>query len=69
MNDGEKVYLENAKLYPTYDSKESDKTVNGEYFIYNSKTKNDRIRITDDINKVNLPCSMTGWVDISDIKQ
>ena len=67
MDKGTKVYLEEAKVYPTYDSKISSKVITGDYYIYNDKERNNRIRVTDDKDKVDLPCSMTGWVDLTDI--
>jgi len=57
----------NTSLYPTYDSKNSDESVSGEYWIYNGTVRNKRVRITDSKDKVDVPCSMTGWVDIKSI--
>lgn len=69
MISGDKVeVLENTKLYPTYDSQKSSKTIAGIYYIYDKTEKNNRIRITDNIDKVGKPCMMTGWVDINNIR-
>lgn len=63
----DEIRLNNAKLYPTYDSRNSIKTITGPYYIYNNTIKNNRIRVTDSKDKVGKPCQMTGWVNITDI--
>ena len=63
----DEVRLINAKLYPTYDSKNSIKTITGAYYIYNNTIRNNRIRVTDSKDKVGKPCQMTGWINTSDI--
>ena len=68
MEKGTKIHVENCKVYPTHDSKINSIIINGDYYIYNETERNNRIRVTDDINKINIPCSMTGWININDIK-
>lgn len=68
MNVGDRVKLENAKLYSAYCSKVADEKISGEYFIYKETIKNNRIRITDDISRVNIPHACTGWVNVTDCK-
>ena len=67
MPKGTKVQLLNASIYPTYDSKIKSSIMSGTFYIYNEKVKNNRIRITDNISKIDVPCSMTGWVNLNDI--
>lgn len=62
-----KVLVSEARVYPTYDSKNSVKIVSGYYYIFNDTTRNGRIRITDSLERVNKPCQMTGWIDIDRI--
>ena len=61
---GLEVEVNNAKLYPTYDAKAPSSTITGTYYIYNTIVKNNRVRLTDDKDKVGKPCQMTGWVDL-----
>lgn len=68
METGNQVAVSLTKLYPTWDTKEYKKTIEGTYWIYDSKVKNNRIRVTDSEDKVGKPCSMTGWIDISAIE-
>ena len=60
---GMKIELKDEKIYPTYDSKTYSSIVNGTYWIYDEKVRNNRIRITDSEDKVGKPCMMTGWID------
>ena len=68
-NKKDKVKVDNAKLYTSFCSNESNTVINGYYFIYDERIKNNRIRITDTIERVDIPCSMTGWVDLSCIEK
>ena len=67
---GLEIEVKNARLYPTYDSRNSSKIISGTYYIYESTVKNNRVRVTDSKDKVGKPCAMSGWIDIKfiDIK-
>ncbi len=60
---GMKIILKDEKIYPTYDSKTYSSIVNGTYWIYDERVRNNRIRICDSEDKIGKPCMMTGWVD------
>ena len=61
---GLEIEIKDAKLYPTYDSRNSSKVISGTYYIYEPTVKNNRVRVTDSEDRVGKPCMMNGWVDV-----
>lgn len=61
---GLEIQVNNAKLYGTYDTRDSNKIISGTYYIYDTKVRNNRVRVTDSKERVGKPCSMSGWIDI-----
>ena len=64
---GTKVSISNASSYAFYDARTSNYKYSGIYYVYNDKIRNNRIRLCDNIDKVNKPCMRTGWFNLSDI--
>ena len=64
---GDKVILDNTKVYGLHDTKSSYIIKSGIFFIYNEKIVNNRIRLTDNLDNIGKPCMLTGWVNLSDI--
>lgn len=64
---GTKVSVENAPTYSIHDAKNPSEYLTGEFFVYNDKIRNDRIRLCDDESKVNKPCMRLGWFNIKDL--
>ena len=59
---------DNTPTYPTYDSRIKSIAISGNQFIYDEKIRNDRIRVTSDRSRVDIPMAMTGWIDIKNIE-
>lgn len=66
-NVGDKVKIEDAKVYGVWCNRSSYTLKSGEYYIYNDRVKNNRIRLTDDPEKLGKPCMTTGWVSLDDL--
>ena len=66
---GEEVVLTDTPIYATYESKNVVGRESGLFFVYNTIIKNNRIKITNEKNKVGKPVSATGWVNIYDIEK
>ena len=64
---GDKVKIENARVYGLYCKRSSYIIKSGEFYIYNEKIRNNRIRLTDDPEKLGKPCMCTGWVSLNDL--
>ena len=62
------VTLNNTPIYATYEIKNPSTKKSGTFYVYNEIEKNNRVKITDDINKIGKPVSATGWVNLSDIQ-
>ncbi len=68
---GQKVKLKNTKLYASSSSEKAVNTISGEYYIYDDKVKNDRMRITNSKNKVGkkpVGENVTGYVKKSEME-
>lgn len=65
---GMAVQLLNTPYYSSYENiyPEED-TLTGIFYIYSSKLKNNRIRVTGIIEFKNKPSKITGWVELDDI--
>ena len=62
-DNGLAIEVKDAKLYPMYDSRSTNKFISGTYYIYESTVKNNRVRVTDSPDRVGKPCMMNGWID------
>lgn len=67
MEVGTKVKITNAKVYGVYCNRSSYIIKSGTFYIYNDKIRNNRIRLTDDPDKIGKPCMCTGWVSLDDL--
>ena len=68
---GEKVYLADAKLYASADSKTEVRTIAGEYYLYDGKELNGRYRVTVKPEYCgNTPAGkyVTGYVDKNNMR-
>ena len=64
---GDKVTINKARVYGVYCNRSSYIIKSGEFYIYNDKVRNNRIRLTDDEEKLGKPCMCTGWVSLDDL--
>lgn len=67
---GAKVALNNADLFVSASAKKAAKKISGNYYIYDGKVINGRLRITDRADRVGkkpIGQNVTGWVDVKDI--
>lgn len=64
---GSQITIKNANIYPTFGSKIPSFKKSGLFFIYADGVRNNRIKITDKLEKVGAPCSSTGWIKVDDI--
>lgn len=67
IEEGTKIELDNAPLYPRYWSIDEAKFKSGIYYIYSSIIKNNKIRITSCKDYIGDQSQIIGWVNISDI--
>lgn len=68
---GQKINLKNTKLYASSTSSKEVNIISGEYFIYDDKVMNDRMRITnakDKVGKKPVGQNVTGYVKKSDLR-
>lgn len=64
---GDKLILENKKLFPNAYAETTKNTVSGTYYLYDGKEINGRYRITnrkDRVNKEPISENVTGFIDI-----
>lgn len=67
---GAKVALSNAELFVSASAKKAAKKISGNYYIYDGKVINGRLRITDRADRVGkkpIGQNVTGWVDAKDM--
>lgn len=72
LNAGDRITLNNANLYNSTSIKTAKDVLTGDYYIYDIRTVNNRIRITNLKTNVGLkPIAQhtLGWVDIDDIEK
>ena len=68
---GDKVILNNAKLFVNSTASTEVKTINGEYYIYDGKVLNGRLRITNSLSRVGkkpVGENVTGFVKKEDLE-
>lgn len=68
---GQKIKLKNTKLYATSTASKEVNTISGEYYIYDDKVMNGRMRITnskDKVGKKPVGQNVTGYVKKSDLE-
>jgi len=68
---GTRVSLANVNLYASSDAKSAAARISGTYYLYDGKTVNGRMRITNASGKVGkTPVStyVTGWINKSDVR-
>ena len=66
---GDVLTLKNEKLYASATMTTESKTISGEYFVYDGKIINDRIRITNsqgNVNRKPIGNFVTGYIRVSD---
>lgn len=69
---GQQIYLSNAPLYEASISTEKSKVISGNYWVYDGKILNEKIRITnskESVGKKPIVNYVTGYINLSDIKQ
>lgn len=59
--------LDNTPMYPTYSKATSFTTKSGSYYIYNSATQNDRVRMARVESAVEAPGRSCGWCKTRDL--
>lgn len=64
---GQEIQLDTCELYIRWFSKKPSKIKSGNFYIYNSTVKENRIRICDKLSNVNIPGKSIGWINIGDI--
>ena len=64
---GSHVTITAAPVFPIHDSKFPSLYLTGEYYIFDDKIRNNRIRLCDSLNKVGKSCMRLGWFNISDL--
>lgn len=68
---GDMISLKNVKLYATATMTSEANCISGEYFIYDGKLINDRLRITNsrgNVNRKPIGNFVTGYVKLSDLE-
>jgi GH25 family lysozyme M1 (1,4-beta-N-acetylmuramidase) len=66
---GDALALRNEKLYASATMTTESKNITGEYFVYDGKVINDRIRITNsqgNVNRKPIGNFVTGYINVSD---
>lgn len=67
LSTGQKVTLKNAGLYPNSTVAKPTIYKSGTFYIWSKTPVNNRVRITDDKDRVGKIGSVTGWVKVSDL--
>lgn len=65
---GELVHLELCSVYARHTSVKPSLKKSGDFYLWDDKVVNNRIRVTNDKNKVGVIGYITGWVDVSNIR-
>ena len=65
---GQQVEVNNISIYTSPYSKKSDMKLSGTYYIFSILESNNRIRITDIEDYIDVPGHSLGWVNIKDLK-
>lgn len=65
---GEQIQLELCPVYARHTSVKASLKKSGTFYLWDDKIVNHRIRVTNDKNKVGIIGYITGWVDISSIR-
>lgn len=65
---GEQVQLELCPVYARHTSVKPSLKKSGTFYLWDDKIVNRRIRITNDKNKVGTIGYITGWVNVSNIR-
>lgn len=65
---GELVHLELCPVYARHTSVKPSLKKSGDFYLWDDKVVNNRIRVTNDKNKVGVIGYITGWVDVSNIR-
>lgn len=64
---GSKVTLKNTKLYSDATTAQYKSTKTGTFYLWDSSTRNGRVRITNSASNVGKAGQVTGWVNVSDV--
>ena len=68
---GDVISLKNTKLYATATMTSESNCISGEYFVYDGRVINDRLRITNsrgNVNRKPIGNFVTGYVKLSDLE-
>ena len=68
---GDLITLNDVKLYASATMTSESRTISGEYFVYDGKVINDRIRITNsrgNVNRKPIGNFVTGYIKLSDLE-
>lgn len=68
LTKGAHVALRNVSFYPNSTSNKASAVRSGDYYIWDEKIMNNRIRITNDPKKAGKAGQVTAWIKVSDIK-
>lgn len=68
---GDKITLDKIKLYASVTMTTESKIISGDYYVYDGKIINDRIRITNsrgNVNRKPIGNFVTGYIKLSDVE-
>ena len=65
---GQQIEVNDIPIYPSPYSKKSQWNVSGTFYIFSISESNNRIRITDLEDYIDVPGHSLGWVNIKDLK-
>lgn len=68
IDNGVKVSLVSVPLYSSSNASKATRTITGDYYIWSTIVKNNKIRITTDSSYSNNLKYITGWIDYNSIK-
>ena len=64
---GKVVKLKAASIYPRYCSRKASSVKNGNFYLWDNKVINNKIRVTNNVNGIGKLGFITGWVDLDEI--
>ena len=68
ITNGMEIKLNNTPVYISSTNNAASTKKTGTYYIWNTVTVNNRIRITNAKNRVGVSGQISGWINVSDIK-
>lgn len=64
---GQAIEVKNLRIYPRYATPTTKERVTGIFYLWDLNVVRGRVRITRRLNRVGIPCQITGWVNITDL--